>query len=166
MTTITISRPQADEHIPYYGRYISQVPEGDLIALLRQQAMDTVALLRGVPREREDYAYAPGKWTIKEVVGHMIDAERVFAYRALTFARAEGIIPAPEPSHALAAVIEEAQRCASTGEAKVILTALCGHGHFDMVAYERYLSGEMADFSLPQDRISAALADLPVIPEG
>jgi hypothetical protein len=90
MTTITIPRPQADEHIPYYGRYISQVPEGDLIAMLRQQAMDTVGLLRGVPREREDFAYAPGKWTIKEVVGHLIDAERVFAYRALTFARAPG----------------------------------------------------------------------------
>jgi hypothetical protein len=90
MSTVRIPRPQADEHIAYYGRYISQVPDGDLVAMLRDQAMETVALLRTVPREREDYAYAPGKWTIKEVVGHMIDAERVFAYRALTFARAPG----------------------------------------------------------------------------
>ncbi len=67
---------------------------------------------------------------------------------AVTFARAEGIIPAPEPSHALAAVIEEARRCTESGEPKVILTALCGHGHFDMAAYERYLSGEMTDFEL------------------
>jgi hypothetical protein len=90
MSTIKIPRPQADEHVAYYGRYISQVPDGDLVAMLREQAMETVALLRTVPREREDYAYAPGKWTIKEVVGHLIDAERVFAYRALTFARAPG----------------------------------------------------------------------------
>ena len=83
---------------------------------------------------------------------------------AVTFARAEGILPAPEPSHALAAVVEEAKRCAETGEEKVILTALCGHGHFDMTAYERYLSGDMTDFELPQDRIDAALASLPPVP--
>src|ERR1700678_4473157 len=83
---------------------------------------------------------------------------------AVMFARAEGILPAPEPSHALAAVIEEAKRCAESGEQKVILTALCGHGHFDMVAYERCLSGEMTDFDLPQDRIDAALANLPAVP--
>ena len=79
----------------------------------------------------------------------------------VTFARAEGIVPAPEPTHALAAVIEEARRCAETGEEKVILTALCGHGHFDMSAYQRYLSGEMDDFELSQDRIDAALTRLP-----
>jgi tryptophan synthase beta chain len=83
---------------------------------------------------------------------------------AVTFARNEGILPAPEPSHAIAAVVEEARRCAETGEEKVILTALCGHGHFDMTAYERYLSGEMTDFELPQDRIDAALTALPAVP--
>jgi tryptophan synthase beta chain len=81
----------------------------------------------------------------------------------ITFARAEGIIPAPEPTHAIAAVIDEAKRCAETGEEKVILTALCGHGHFDMSAYQRYLSGEMQDFELPQDRIDAALTKLPAL---
>ena len=74
---------------------------------------------------------------------------------AVTFARAEGILPAPEPSHALAAVVDEARRCAESGEEKVILTALCGHGHFDMT-----------DFELPQDRIDAALASLPAVPGG
>ena len=64
---------------------------------------------------------------------------------AVLFARTEGIIPAPEPAHALAAAIEEAKQCAESGEPKVILTALCGHGHFDMMAYEKYLSGEMTD---------------------
>jgi tryptophan synthase beta chain len=81
----------------------------------------------------------------------------------ITFARAEGIVPAPEPTHALAAVIEEAKRCAQTGEEKVILTALCGHGHFDMSAYQRYLSGEMQDFELSQERIDATLARLPAV---
>ncbi|MFE3225410.1 TrpB-like pyridoxal phosphate-dependent enzyme [Nocardia sp. NPDC059228] len=82
---------------------------------------------------------------------------------AVTFAKAEGILPAPEPSHALAAVIEEARRCTESGEEKVLLTALCGHGHFDMTAYERYLAGEIPDFELPQPRIDAALAGLPTV---
>jgi len=77
------------------------------------------------------------------------------------FARTEGIVPAPEPTHALAAAIEEARRCTETGEEKVILTALCGHGHFDMSAYDRYLSGEMEDFDLSVERIDAALTRLP-----
>jgi len=79
----------------------------------------------------------------------------------ILFARAEGIVPAPEGTHALAGAIEEARRCAETGEEKVILTALSGHGHFDMSSYERYLSGEMEDFDLPQERIEQSLARLP-----
>ena len=82
---------------------------------------------------------------------------------AVAFARAEGIIPAPEPTHALASVVEEAKRCAESGEEKVILTALCGHGHFDMAAYQRYLSGEMEDFELSQERIDDALTRLPQV---
>jgi hypothetical protein len=57
------------------------------------------------------------------------------------FARTEGIVPAPEPTHALAEALEEARRCAETGEEKVILTALCGHGHLDLPAYASYLAG-------------------------
>jgi hypothetical protein len=86
-TNPTIARPQADEHLPYYSKYIDRVPDGDLVAMLREQLMDTVALLRKVPKDREDYAYGPGKWTIKEVVGHVIDTERVMAYRALSVGR-------------------------------------------------------------------------------
>ncbi|AWS45809.1 TrpB-like pyridoxal phosphate-dependent enzyme [Streptosporangium sp. 'caverna'] len=81
----------------------------------------------------------------------------------LRFARTEGIIPAPEPAHALAEVVAEALRCRETGEPKVLLTALCGHGHFDMNAYDRYLSGEMEDLSLPQEQIDTALAGLPTL---
>lgn len=87
MSAATIERPKADEHAPYYGRYIARVPDGDLISVLRDQIADSSALLRRVPADRADFAYEPGKWTVKEVVGHMADVERVMAYRALTFAR-------------------------------------------------------------------------------
>jgi tryptophan synthase beta chain len=83
---------------------------------------------------------------------------------AVTFAQAEGILPAPEPSLALASVIEEAIHCAETGEEKVILVALCGHGHFDMNGYERHLSGELEDHEVPQERIDSSLSCLPVVP--
>ncbi|MEU7788135.1 TrpB-like pyridoxal phosphate-dependent enzyme [Amycolatopsis sp. NPDC049159] len=77
------------------------------------------------------------------------------------FARAEGIIPAPEPTHALAACIQEALRCKETGEEKVILTALCGHAHLDLPAYGAYLAGEMVDNELPDSALEASLATLP-----
>ena len=77
------------------------------------------------------------------------------------FARAEGIIPAPEPTHALAECVREALRCKETGEEKVILTALCGHAHLDLPAYGAYLNGEMIDHDLPEEEIERALAELP-----
>jgi tryptophan synthase beta chain len=79
------------------------------------------------------------------------------------FARTEGIVPAPEPTHALAACIEEALRCKETGEEKVILTALCGHGHFDLAAYDAYLGGRMSDEEVTDARFAEALATVPVI---
>lgn len=82
---------------------------------------------------------------------------------AITFARTEGIVPAPEPTHAIAAAIREALACKETGEEKVILTALCGHGHLDLKSYEQYLSGEMVDYELPQEAIAAAMAGVPVL---
>jgi uncharacterized damage-inducible protein DinB len=89
-STTTIPRPQSDEHLAYYAKYIEKVPDGDLVALLRDQVMDTVALLRDLSDEQGNSAYAPGKWSIKEVIGHVIDTEKVMAYRALTFVRAPG----------------------------------------------------------------------------
>lgn len=88
MTTITIARPGADEHSAYYGKYVERVPDGDLIALLREQIVETAGLLRR-SRDRADFAYGPGKWTVKQVVGHLADVERVMAYRALWIARAD-----------------------------------------------------------------------------
>jgi len=82
---------------------------------------------------------------------------------AVQFARAEGILPAPEPTHALAACIREALACKETGEEKVILTALCGHGFLDLPAYESYVRGTMTDEQISDDRFAASLASLPVI---
>ena len=86
---------------------------------------------------------------------------------AVRFARAEGIIPAPEPSHALRAVVEEVERAREEGVERTILFNLCGHGNFDMAAYDAYLSGEMSDYELPQedlDQAAAELAGLPPVP--
>ncbi|GHG24303.1 MULTISPECIES: TrpB-like pyridoxal phosphate-dependent enzyme [Amycolatopsis] len=77
------------------------------------------------------------------------------------FARSEGIIPAPEPTHALAACIQEALRCKETGEEKVILTALCGHAHLDLPAYGAYLAGDMVDDELSDAALEKSLATLP-----
>ena len=80
------------------------------------------------------------------------------------FARAEGIIPAPEPSHAIKTAIDEAIKCRESGESKTILFLLCGHGHFDMAAYEAYLSGKLEDYEYPEAEVKKALADLPKVP--
>ena len=82
---------------------------------------------------------------------------------ALQFARTEGIIPAPEPAHAIAGALREANECRESGEEKVILIALCGHGHFDMAAYDTFLAGDIHDYEYPSDAIAAALAEVPVV---
>ena len=80
------------------------------------------------------------------------------------FARTEGIVPAPEPTHALAACIEEALRCRESGEEKVILAALCGHAHLDLSAYGSFLAGEIIDYELPEQSIEQGLSRLPAVP--
>ncbi|WP_410603981.1 TrpB-like pyridoxal phosphate-dependent enzyme [Amycolatopsis sp. lyj-90] len=89
-----------------------------------------------------------------------IGQEDCFA-AGVQFARTEGIIPAPEPTHALAACIQEALRCKETGEEKVILTALCGHAHLDLPAYGAYLAGDIVDNALPDSVLEKSLAGLP-----
>ena len=82
---------------------------------------------------------------------------------AMLFAQSEGIIPAPEPTHAIAIAIAEALRCKETGDEKVIAFNMCGHGHFDMASYNAYLKGELDNFDYPESEIEAAIADLPQI---
>lgn len=85
-----MARPQADEYNPYYSRYIALVPDTELsiAGLLADQHHETIDILRKA-KSKGDHAYEPGKWTVKEVVGHISDSERVFAYRALRFARGD-----------------------------------------------------------------------------
>ncbi|MDD2814535.1 MAG: TrpB-like pyridoxal phosphate-dependent enzyme [Thiotrichaceae bacterium] len=79
------------------------------------------------------------------------------------FAKAEGIIPAPESNHAIRATIDEALRCKESGEAKTLLFTLSGHGHFDMASYDKYFSGELEDFEYPKEALDAALLNLPKV---
>jgi tryptophan synthase beta chain len=79
----------------------------------------------------------------------------------VSFARAEGILPAPEPTHAIRVAIDEALAAKEAGEGRVILFNLCGHGHFDLSAYERYLTGDLEDYEYPAEKVEAALAALP-----
>lgn len=84
-----IPRPDRSEYSPHYEGYVSKVPTGNLIEILEDQRHETQDLLAGIEDGRGLYRYAPGKWSIKEVVGHLTDAERVFCYRALRFARGD-----------------------------------------------------------------------------
>ncbi len=84
-----MNRPLETEYAPDYQGYVDQVSEGDIMQVLRSEIDDLDVLLSRVPAEKETYAYADGKWTIREVVGHLIDGERVFGYRALCIARGE-----------------------------------------------------------------------------
>jgi tryptophan synthase beta chain len=83
--------------------------------------------------------------------------------KAVEFARVEGIIPGPEPAHAVAEAMLEAEKAKESGEAKVILFNLSGHGHFDMASYQAYLDDDLVDYEHPQERIDAALAKVPVV---
>ena len=85
-----IPRPRTDEYDPYYGTYVDKVGvDGPILELLETQEAEVQALLAAVDDQRGDYRYAEGKWSIKEVIGHLIDTERIFSYRALCFARGE-----------------------------------------------------------------------------
>ncbi len=79
------------------------------------------------------------------------------------FARSEGIVPAPESTHAIAAAIREAKQCAKTGEPKTLLFNLSGHGHFDMSSYDRYFAGELQDYAYPEEAIQESLKHLPQV---
>lgn len=84
-------RPVTTDYPEYFGNYISQVPEDDLTEAFRLQFPQVEAFLHSIDEEKANYSYAPGKWTLKELLQHIIDAERVFNYRALCFARGESV---------------------------------------------------------------------------
>jgi hypothetical protein len=90
-----MQRPAETEYAPFYARYVALVPEADVLAVLERQAEEIGVLAASVPRERESWRYAEGKWSVREVLGHLVDGERVFGYRAFCFSRGE---TAPLPS--------------------------------------------------------------------
>ena len=84
-----VGRPQEDEYAPYYADYVAEVGDRDVIAVLRAQLDDTSMLLGKMSGEQAAHRYAPDKWSVKEVIGHIVDTERVFAFRAMSIARGE-----------------------------------------------------------------------------
>jgi hypothetical protein len=87
MTQLTVTRPEPNEYAPYYGKYVSMVDSDDIVKALADQALDTASLLSALTEREGDLRYAPDKWSVKEVLGHVCDSERIFAYRALRIAR-------------------------------------------------------------------------------
>jgi hypothetical protein len=107
-------RPDTTEAAEYYFTYISKVPDGDICAILERQQADTLALLRGISDERSLHRYAPDKWSIREVVAHLNDTERVFAFRALWFARGfDSPLPSFDQNVAVPASRADDRSCAS-----------------------------------------------------
>lgn len=95
---IHLPRPAPGEYHDYYARYIELVPDGDIVETLAGQLGETLGLLQAVTADRETLSYAPGKWTVREVVGHLIDVERMFAFRAMNMARADTVeLPGMDP---------------------------------------------------------------------
>jgi hypothetical protein len=82
-------RPENNEYAPFYEGYVSSIPETDILSVLHEQPKELTALFAGMPEDRGSFAYAPGKWTLKELLGHIIDAERVFSYRAHRFSHGD-----------------------------------------------------------------------------
>jgi len=86
---MTLRRPEAHEHAEYYGLYTNQAPNGEILQVLADELEKTCALLDDLPLEKEVYRYAEGKWSVRELVGHLTDTEWTFTYRGLCFARAD-----------------------------------------------------------------------------
>jgi uncharacterized damage-inducible protein DinB len=84
-----MNRPEATEYAEYYANYISKVPGSDVLSVLESQRLQMLQVFAGRSERDGSFRYAPGKWTVKEVLGHITDTERIFAYRALRIARAD-----------------------------------------------------------------------------
>lgn len=89
MSTTLRARPEASEYAPFYHGYVTSVPDGDIVALLRSSGSELLEALGRIPETRGGHRYGPDKWTIREVIGHVVDAERIFTYRALRVARGD-----------------------------------------------------------------------------
>ena len=88
-TSERTARPAAAEYAPFYAGYVARVPAGDIIDVLRRQGGETTAFFRSIPDDRTTTGYAAGKWSIRDIVQHMSDTERIMSYRALRIARGD-----------------------------------------------------------------------------
>jgi len=86
---MNLARPEAAEYAPFYAGYVARVSEDDVLAALSKQQDEVRALARSLPLAKESFRYADGKWSVREVLGHLVDGERVFGYRAFCFSRGE-----------------------------------------------------------------------------
>jgi uncharacterized damage-inducible protein DinB len=108
------AKPESNEYAPYYEKYVSLVPDGDLVGTLERQGAETLALLRGLDEGRGAHRYEEGKWSVKQVVGHINDGERIFAYRALAIARGDrASLPGMDQEEYMAGVDFDARTLAS-----------------------------------------------------
>src|SRR4051812_3530624 len=87
MSKVITGRPEAGEYAEAMGGYVGKVPGSDVLTFIEQQLDSVLALVRTIDESKGNFRYEPGKWTIKELLGHLVDSERVFAYRALVFSR-------------------------------------------------------------------------------
>lgn len=145
MPTTPIGRPAADEYAPYYGRYIKLVPTDDLIGFTRDQIAEVTAMLSPIGEEMANSSYAAGKWTIKEVLGHLIDTERVFQYRAMSIARLD---PTPLPG------FDQAAWTPNGGFNERSLASLLDQWILVRKAYAAFLEGLSQDSMLRRGRAS------------
>jgi hypothetical protein len=108
-----VNRPEPTEYAEYFRGYISKVPDGDIIDILSSQHREFMGLLGNIGEKKGEFRYAPGKWSVKEVVGHVVDTERIFGARALCIARGETV---PLPSYDQDAYVEKGNFGARTVE--------------------------------------------------
>ena len=117
-----IERPAASEYAPFYAGYIASLPEGDILDILERQTSELRQLAASTPADRETYRYADGKWSVREVFGHMIDGERVFSYRTLRFSRGDQTpLPGFEENQYVAASTFDRRPIASLVDELVLL---------------------------------------------
>jgi uncharacterized damage-inducible protein DinB len=119
---LEVQRPNNDEYAQFYHRYIERVPTDDIRLILRVQLADTLALLRPLSEQQATFRYAPEKWSVKQVIGHLIDAERIMTYRALRIARTDET-PLPgfdEDTYARQAGSDERTLQSLTGEFEAV----------------------------------------------
>jgi hypothetical protein len=87
MTKVESGRPEANEYAEYYSRYTGRIAGTDIVPVLEKQLETTLAVLKNIDEGKAEFRYEPGKWSVKQLLGHVIDTERVFAYRAMVFSR-------------------------------------------------------------------------------